>query len=96
MSTPIPESLIACAGIALPVSMCIFFGVTVAPVVLVLFESGRDVRGFGADMWESEVTEVDVVVALGSSGLSLEPESDGRMSPLERECEREEERERKP
>lgn len=47
LSTPIPESLIGCAR---EVSVCIFFGVTVSPVVLVLFESGRDVRGFGADM----------------------------------------------
>ena len=69
--------------------MCIFFGVTVSPVVVVLFDSGRegergrDVRGFvrgTVDMWESEVTEVDVVVAVvafGSSGLSLEPKSEG-------------------
>lgn len=113
MSTPIPESLIEWTGIAwgLPVrevSVCIFFGVTVSPVVVVLFdngrdgERGRDVREFGrgaADMWESEVTEVEVVVAVvafRSSGLSLEPESEGRVSLLEREREREEERERKP
>lgn len=56
LSTPIPESLIACAGIVREVSLRTFFGVTVSPVVLVLFESGRDgergrdVRGFGADM----------------------------------------------
>ena len=94
MSTPIPESLIEWTGTAwgLPlreVSVCIFFGVTVSPVVVVLFDSGRegergrDVRGFvrgTVDMWESEVTEVDVVVAVvafGSSGLSLEPKSEG-------------------
>lgn len=36
------------------------------------------------------------MVAFGRSGLSLEPESDGRVSLLEREREREEDRERKP
>ena len=57
LSTPIPESLIACAGIVREeVSLRIFFGVTVSPVVLVLLERGRDgergrdVRWFGADM----------------------------------------------
>ena len=84
------------------VSVCIFFGVTVSPVVVVVFDSGRDVRGFGggpADMWESEVTEVEVVVAVVAfrrSGLSLEPESDGLVLLLEREREREEERDKKP
>ena len=85
-------------------SECIFFGVTVSPVVVVLFDSGRegergrDVREIGGgtvDKCESEVTEAEVV-AFGRSGLSLEPESDGRVSLLEREREREEDRERKP
>jgi len=84
------------------VSECIFFGVTVSPVGVVLFdrgregERGRDVRGFGTvDECESVVAEAEVV-AFGRSGLSLEPSSDGRVSLLERERDCEEDRERKP
>jgi hypothetical protein len=80
----------------------------VSPVVVVLSESGREVER-GCDIeevkvgrvaqWESEVPDVEavvIVVEFGRSGLALEAESEGRVAPLEREGERDEEREKKP
>jgi hypothetical protein len=80
----------------------------VSPVVVVLPESGRGgERGRDIErgevgrvaQWESEVPDVEavvIVVELGRSGLALEAESEGRVGPLEREGERDKEREKKP
>jgi hypothetical protein len=80
----------------------------VSPVVVVLPENGREgERGRDVErveigtvaQWESEVPDVEavvIVVEFGRSGLALEAESEGRVPPLEREGERDEEREKKP